>query len=205
MGRPVKEKSLTSLDVIEAAITCLDKEGESALGVNRVARELGIKPPAIYKHLNGNTELRRAVSLEICRIFFDYCEDKMAGIEDSRELLKVGGRATRDFAKIYPARFQVMNKFQLQPTEAEAMEIIQTSLRIYRRIFAPYDLNENQLIDAMRIMNSALSGFINLEQAGMLTLGRDTDESYEVMLDILLLAIENLKSLTQAPPTTKSR
>ena len=47
MGRPTKENSLNPQDVIEAAISCLDEEGESALGVNRVARELGIKPPAI--------------------------------------------------------------------------------------------------------------------------------------------------------------
>lgn len=44
--------------VIAAAIACLEQEGESALGVNRVARELNIKPPAIYKHLDGNAGLR---------------------------------------------------------------------------------------------------------------------------------------------------
>jgi AcrR family transcriptional regulator len=200
MGRPIKEKSLNPQDVVKAAINCLDKEGELALGVNRVARELGIKPPAIYKHLDGNTGLRRAVSLEICRIFFDHCEEKMVGIQNHRELLKAGGQATRDFAKIYPARFRVMNQFQLQPQDADAMEIIQISLRIYQRIFAPYNLDENQLIDAMRIMNSAMSGFINLELAGMLTLGRHADESYEVMLDVLLMAIENLKSLIPNSP-----
>jgi AcrR family transcriptional regulator len=50
MGRPLKENSLTPQDVVQAAITCLDQEGELALGVNRVARALGVKPPAIYKH-----------------------------------------------------------------------------------------------------------------------------------------------------------
>ncbi len=192
MGRPIKEKSLTPKDVVKAAIICIDKEGESALGVNRVARELGIKPPAIYKHLNGNTELRRAVSLEICRIFFDYCEGKMAGIENSRELLRVGGQATREFAKTYPSRFKIMNQFQLQPTDVDAMEIIQISLRVYQKIFAPYNLDSNQLIDAMRIMNSAMSGFINLELAGMLTLGHHVDDSYEVMLDVLYVAVESM-------------
>lgn len=62
MGRPTKENSLTKQDVIAAAIACLEKEGESALGVNRVARELNIKPPAIYKHLEKNAGLRRAVA-----------------------------------------------------------------------------------------------------------------------------------------------
>lgn len=62
MGRPTKENSLTKQDVIAAAIACLEKEGESALGVNRVARELNIKPPAIYprfqaENLQRNLEL----------------------------------------------------------------------------------------------------------------------------------------------------
>jgi len=69
MGRPLKENSLTPHDVVQAAINCLDRDGESALGVNRVARELEVKPPAIYKHLDGNTGLRRAVALEIWRTY----------------------------------------------------------------------------------------------------------------------------------------
>ncbi len=67
MGRPTKENSLTKQNVIAAAIACLDQEGESALGVNRVARELNIKPPAIYKYLEGNTGLQRAVALTVWR------------------------------------------------------------------------------------------------------------------------------------------
>ena len=70
MGRPTKQNSLTPQNVIQAAITCLDKEGETGLGVNRVARELGIKPPAIYKHLNGNGELT---------LFCHFCERIKSG------------------------------------------------------------------------------------------------------------------------------
>jgi AcrR family transcriptional regulator len=53
MSRSVKEKSSTQQDVINAAIACLDKEGEAALVVNRVARELGIhiKPSDTKKQI----------------------------------------------------------------------------------------------------------------------------------------------------------
>lgn len=77
MGRPTKENSLTQQDVVEAAIVCIEKEGETALGVNRVARELGIKPPAIYKHFNGNAELRKAVALAIYQRFFKILGKKL--------------------------------------------------------------------------------------------------------------------------------
>ena len=119
MGRLVKEKSLTPQDVVNAAIACLDKEGESAIGVNRVARELGIKPPAIYKHLDGNAALRRAVALAIWQQFLALGREKTAGLSEPDALLGADGRATRDFARPHPARYRVMIQFQLQPTDPE--------------------------------------------------------------------------------------
>ena len=91
MDRPTKENSLTRQDVIETAIACIEKEGESALGVNRVARELGIKPPAFYKHLNGNAELQKAVALKIYQRFFDYFRQQTVGINKPRAFLKARG------------------------------------------------------------------------------------------------------------------
>jgi AcrR family transcriptional regulator len=192
MGRPIKEKSLTREDVINAAIACLDKEGESALGVNRVARELGIKPPAIYKHLDGNAALRRAVVLVIWRKYLTYCQQQTAGLLEPHDLLRAGGHATRNFARSHPALYRVMMQYQLQPTEPDAAAIIQESLGFLKRSLQLYELNENQLIDVMRMVNAAVYGFISQEQAGLMTLERSTDASYEVMLDALIVAIKQI-------------
>lgn len=99
MGRPIKENSLSQQDVVAAAISCLDKQGETALGVNRVARELGIKPPA-YKHLDGNVGLRRAVALAIWRDYLAECQQQTDGITEPHALLRAGAQATRNFALI---------------------------------------------------------------------------------------------------------
>ena len=195
MGRPIKEKSLTPQDVIDAAIACLDKEGESALGVNRVARELGIKPPAIYKHLDGNAALRRAVALEIWQQFLALCRQKTAGLS-AHALLQAGGLATRDFAQSYPARYRVMIQFQLQPTDPETAPLIQETLDFFKRVLQSYNLTETKLIDAMRLVNAAIYGFITVEQAGLMTLERSTDASYEVMLDALIVAIQHIRDIS---------
>lgn len=194
MGRPTKEKSLTQQDVIEAAIACLEKEGESALGVNRVARELGIKPPAIYKHVDGNAGLRRAVVLAIWRKYLTYSQEQMAGLSEPNALLRAGGHATRNFARSHPVLYRVMMQFQLQPTEADAAALIQESLGLLKKSLQLYELNESQLIDVMRMVNAAIYGFISLEQAGLMTLEHSTDTSYEVMLNALIVAIEHIIS-----------
>ncbi len=194
MGRPTKENSLTRKDVIEAAIACLDREGESALGVNRVARELGIKPPAIYKHVDGNTGLRKAAVIAIWQRFFVYYKQQTVGLSEPRALLQAGGHATRNFARSHPALYRIMMQVQLQPTDAEAAPIIQEALGFFRIGLEPYNLTENQLIDVMRIVNAAVSGFIAVEQAGLLTLNRSTDATFEVMLDALFVAIEHIRA-----------
>ncbi|MBO3462008.1 WHG domain-containing protein [Aetokthonos hydrillicola Thurmond2011] len=193
MGRPVKEKSLTQQDVINAAIACLDKEGETALGVNRVARELGIKPPGIYKHVDGNTGLRRSVALAIWRSYLVECKQQTIGITEPRDLFRTAAIATRNFARSHPSRYAVMMQYQMRPTDAEEAEIIQESLQLFQKSLQLYELNDNALIDVMRMVNAAIYGFIMREQSELMTLNRSADESYEVMLDALIVAITHIQ------------
>lgn len=193
MGRPRKEDSLTQQDVTTAALACIDKEGETALGVNRIARELGIKPPAIYKHVNGNAGLRRATALFIWRNYLLHCQNAMVGVTEHRELLHVGAQAARSYAKSYPARYAVMMQYQMRPTDSEEAKIIQQSLQFFQRSLNLYDLSSDALIDCMRMVNAAIYGFINREQLELMTLARSSDDSYEAMLDALLIAIEHIK------------
>lgn len=193
MGRPRKEHSLTQQDVVQAALACLDREGELALGVNRVARELGIKPPAIYKHLDGNAGLRRAVALAIWRNYLADCQTQMVGIKDPHALLRTGAQATRCFAQRYPARYAVMMRYQMRPTDPEEAEIIQDSLQFLQQSLQLYEFDDATLIDVMRMVNAATYGFIVREQQDLMTLNRSTDRSYDVMLDALIVAIEHIR------------
>jgi AcrR family transcriptional regulator len=193
MGRPRKENSLTPQDVVKAAIACLDREGESALGVNRVARELGIKPPAIYKHLEGNTGLRRAVALEIWRDYLTYCQQHTLDIAEPHALLQAGAQAIRDFARQYPTRYTVMMQYQMRPTDPEEADIIQTSLHFFQQALRLYELKEDALIDVMRMVNAAIYGFITRELSELMTLNRSPDASYRVMLEALMVAIDHIR------------
>jgi AcrR family transcriptional regulator len=205
MGRPIKANSLTSQDVINAAISCLDRDGESALGVNRVARELGIKPPAIYKHLDGNTGLYRAVALQIWRDFLADCHRKTTGIKETRSLFLAGARATRNFAKAYPPRYKVMMQYQLRPTDSEEAKIIQHSLGFFQDLLQLSELSQDALVDTMRMVNAAIYGFIIREQSELMTIDRDPDLSYEVMLAALLVAIEYIQQESIAGRTKTFR
>lgn len=195
MGRPRKENSLTPQDVVAAAIVCIDKEGVGALGVNRVARELGIKPPAIYKHVKGNTGLERAVAIALWKEYLDYFDDQTTGVTALGPMMFSGAQATRRYAKQYFARYSVMMGYQMKPTDPEEAAIIQRSLQPFRVCFSTEDYEESTLIDIMRMVNAAIYGFIMREQMDLMTLKRSTDESYNVMLKLLLVAIQHVDNL----------
>ena len=193
MGRPIKEKSLSRQDVIAAAICCIDRDGASALGVSRVARFLGIKPPAIYKHLKSGADLQRATVIELWQQYLTKCQQMISERSVTTDLLKQLGHFTRNFAKTYTSRYQVMMQVQLQPSDPESAAIIQKILKFLHQALNDYDLTDTQLIDVMRMLNAAIYGFIAIEQAELMTLERSTDQSYDVMLDALIVAVEQIR------------
>ncbi|MEO0407744.1 MAG: TetR/AcrR family transcriptional regulator [Cyanobacteria bacterium P01_A01_bin.135] len=193
MGRPTKANSLTPDDVIAAAIACIDAEGPAALGVSRVARQLGISPPAIYRHLPDHAGLQRAVALRLWQQYLDYCHQRLDSIEDDRDRLLMGWRVTRQFAQQYPARYQVMTAFRLQPEDNEANAVIQEARQFIADALHLYGLSDDRLSDAMRMITATLNGFIAYEQRGNFTLSRSTGASFEVILEALMVAVEYIR------------
>jgi AcrR family transcriptional regulator len=193
VGRPVKEKSLSQRDVIEAAIACVEAEGETALGVNRVARALGITPPSIYKHVEHGAALRRLVALEIWRRFLAQCCHPAEGLSDSSELLRTVAHAARNFARSHPALYAVMTAMPLEPTDSDCAAIVAAILTFYQRVLRPYNLTRSETIHAMRMFNAAFYGFVATEQAGLLTLEPAPEASYDVILNALINAIQHIR------------
>lgn len=193
MGRPSKAHSLTPQDVVAAAIACIDAEGPPALGVSRVARHLGIKPPAIYKHVAGQAGLERAVALALWGQYLDYCRTHLDGIEAGRDRLQQGWRLTREFAQQHPARYVVMTGFVLEPEDHEAAAIIQATQQFIAQALQLHGLSDAKLIDAMRMITATINGFIGLELGANLTLERSSSDSFEVMLEALMIAVEHIR------------
>jgi len=121
------------------------------------------------------------------------CQSQMPESTEPRILLRTGAQATRDFAQRYPARYAVMMQYQMRPTDPEEAEIIQNSLHFFQQSLQLYELSEDALIDVMRMVNAAIYGFITREQQELMTLNRSTDQSYEVMLDALIVAVEHIQ------------
>ncbi|MBC7970078.1 MAG: WHG domain-containing protein [Verrucomicrobia bacterium] len=101
----------------------------------------------------------------------------------------LSAHATRNFARSYPARYSSIMHYPMRPSDPQEAEIIQESLHLFQEFLQLYGLNDDALIDVMRMVNAAIYGFITREQLELMTLDRSSDMSYEVMLEALLVAI----------------
>lgn len=194
MPRP-KGQTLTEKDIIAAAIGCLEKEGESALGVNRVARELGIQPPSLYNHIAGNEGLRRLVVVEGWRRCIEACLPPATEIEDGRERLRQSAYRFRRFVQENPSLYAVLMRYKLDLSVPEFAAIFQQVIKFYTEILEPFGLSSNEIVHTSRLATSVMHGFVSVEQAGLFTYSLSTDESFEWIVNTIIDALEQKKRL----------
>jgi AcrR family transcriptional regulator len=97
--------------VVETAVRLLRDEGEASLGVNRVARALGIKPPSLYNHVDGNPDLRQAVARE----GWNQLAHQLSAIGGKMRLHRIAARV-RAFARENQALYAVMHSEEVPDT-----------------------------------------------------------------------------------------
>ncbi|HZW02720.1 MAG TPA: TetR family transcriptional regulator, partial [Anaerolineaceae bacterium] len=65
MPRPAGPKhGLDRAAVLQVAVRLVNAEGADALSLYRLARELGVKPPSLYNHIDGLAGLWRELAIE---------------------------------------------------------------------------------------------------------------------------------------------
>jgi len=107
---PNSELTRRQQEILDVARALLAREGVEALTVGRLAGELGIKPPSLYKHFTGKRQLEAALIAE--------------GLEAQAEALEAIGpdlagitRAYRAFALENPQLYRLMTERPLPRDE----------------------------------------------------------------------------------------
>lgn len=168
------------LVVAEASRLC-DEKGFDALSLAAVAKRFGVATPSLYKHVAGLDELHRRVAL--------------AAVDDLTERLSAAtvgrsrGRAVhalfdayRGYAHEHPGRYTALQRApRLNDPEAQAefarpVEVIASVLR-------GFDIPQERMVHTIRVLRSALHGFIDLETHGGFGMPESVDESYTLLVE----------------------
>jgi AcrR family transcriptional regulator len=162
--------------ILEQARRVIDQEGAASLSLGRLATDLGIKAPSLYRYYASKEALIRAVNDETVRRLFDV----MAGADDSA--LDAPARLTNISAAY--RRFALDNApaymlaFADVPDAARGDDDARVAAALpYQSIFAAW-IGDAASLAALRGLLAIMHGYVTLEINGQFRRGGDLDATY---------------------------
>lgn len=182
---------LSHSSVLDAATLFVNQKGFAELTLGKLARQLKVKPPSLYNHVDGLDGLRRDLALRGLTILGQDLQRAAVGKSGKAALLSIA-RAYRRFAHTHPGLFTATLK-----TVEGAPEAIQAAgtavLETILAVLKGFGLSGADALHATRALRASLTGFVLLELNEGFGMPLDIDESFD---RLLLLFVRQLSSFT---------
>jgi AcrR family transcriptional regulator len=179
---------LTRARVVEAAARLADAGGLDHLTLTGLAAELGVRPPTLFKHVDGLADLRRELQLSGLRQMAARAGRAAVGRAGDDAVLALV-EAIRAFATEHPGLYAA----SLPATRAEFPELDAAAVQfvgIFFDVMRHYGfLQGDAAVHAVRGLFSVVHGFIMLERAGTFGLAVSVDESFRWLVRRYLSAL----------------
>lgn len=176
--------------ILKTAADLADAEGIANVTLKALAEKLGVKPPSLYKHINGLEELNKALML----YGWKSLEKKVtrAAVGKSKEdAIRAIFYAYRDYVKEHPGVFEAMQWYNMYQSE-ENLQATEEIVAVLFQVLSAYDLQEEQKVHIVRMFRVFLQGFLMVEIHGGFGNPASITESFDFSLEILLNGIDNL-------------
>jgi AcrR family transcriptional regulator len=185
---PPRTKRLDEATVVAAAARIADAEGLEAATLSRIASELGVRPPSLYNHVESHAALMRAVALDSYVEFGDALRDAAVGRAQEDGIRAIAG-TYRDYATEHPGRYATTVRAPAKD-DKEAQGLAMRGLAPIFAVLAGWGIEGDEATHLVRVVRSALHGFVSLELGGGFGIPLQIDESFDLLVDSLVAAIE---------------
>ena len=185
--------------VVDEAARIADAEGLDAVTLTRVADRLGVRQPALYRHVEGFDDLIRSLGLRGRKLLADRLSTAAQGVAGP-DVVQALGHAWRGVVRDAPGLYAATDRYPCagDPELEDAVEEIVT---IIARSLGGFDLDNSQRIHVARALRSSFHGFAHLESGDGHPHPHDLEDTFSGLVDLLLAGIRQLES---APDTAVS-
>lgn len=177
--------------ILQAAVEIADQDGAEAVTLAALAKKLTIRPPSLYNHIQGLTDLRRKLAAYGMEELYSRLAQAANGRSKDESVHAIAD-AYVEFVRSHPGLYE----FTLSTLEKENGEIQLAGKKIVDlsiQVLNEYGLKEEAALHAVRGLRSILHGFSSLEQKGGFGLPLDADASLHLLIDSFLAGIDRMK------------
>jgi len=177
--------------ILYKAVEIINLRGYQQLTFAILATELGVKPPAMFKHYKNLDALRQNLTLHGLNMLKQHLQDAVTG-RSGEEAFNALCHAYRDFAKANKGLYQAM-----QPSYfVNSKEVEQTAMQlmgIMIRVLKGFNIAANNYIHPLRILRSSLHGFVVLEIDFHFGMPGSIDTSFQQQIKTLLHMVKSFE------------
>jgi len=159
--------------VVSAAAVLADAGGLHALTLARLAEQLGVRAPSLYAHVDGLDDLRSRLAGRGARELTVALQSAAAGRAGTEALVAIAD-AYRAYARAHPGTYAAVQLASEAASSEAARQLVDVVIAVLRA----YGLDGDDAIHGVRVIRSALHGFVMLETGGGFGIPLDLDESF---------------------------
>lgn len=171
---------LTPGAVIDAAAALADAEGLEALTLARLAGRLGVRPPSLYKHVDGLDAVRRALAVRGIEEANGRLQRATIGKARDEALFALA-HAYWQFAREHPGLYAASLRAPAAG-EKDVAAAADAMLGTVLAVLGGYGVSGNDALHATRGLRAIIHGFVSLDAAGGFRLKLDLDELFDRLL-----------------------
>ena len=180
---------LSPARVVAEAAAVADEVGLDGLTLAAVAERLGVRLPSLYKHVDGVDAIRRELALLGLEELASALGRAAMGRTQRTALVDIA-HAYRTFATERPGLYTATLRAPSADDEeltARAQVVLDVAFALTRS----YGLEGEDAIHAIRILRSALHGFVTQQAAGAFGLPESVDATFSRLIDVLDVAFSS--------------
>jgi AcrR family transcriptional regulator len=170
--------------VVTIAVDLADRDGVEAATLAKVAEALGIRIPSLYNYVAGLADLHREIAIWGLQQVADRLRRVAVGKAGDDAVIAVAD-AYRTFAHEHPGVYGIALR-GAAPDDPERAKLGAEIVDILVTILAHYGLIGDDAVHAVRVIRSALHGFVDLELGGGFGLPLERDESFRRLIQIMI-------------------
>jgi AcrR family transcriptional regulator len=180
----VPRAGLTGDDVVASAAGLADEIGFQGVTMGLLADRLGIRPPSLYKHVDGLADVQHRLATLAMTELSEVIRDAVQG-RAGRDALAALLTAVRGYVSAHPGRYMATTGAEMtgpdDPLRAASTRVINSIAAVLRG----YGITEDKMTHAIRTIRSTIHGFAILEASRGFQWDADPDESFEWMIGFI--------------------
>lgn len=177
--------------VIGVAATLVDRDGLDTVTLTQIAKELGVRQPALYRHVESYLDLVRSLSLLGREKLAVAMADAAIGVAGDEAVAAIG-HAWRGFTHRHPGLYAATDRYPCTDDD-ELESAVERIVDVIGMSLSSFDLDAEHRVHASRTLRSAFHGFSHIEMCDGHPKALDVDDTFDHMIELLCAGIRQLQ------------